>query len=116
MTCTFLEKCMRFGVSCICKRYTKASNKYLSSYDPKKSKKIYITYLDKNNFFGYAMSKSIPAGGFNCLDLAKSNLDKYNDNIYRDCALEVDLDYLKELHELQELLITIIFLLIMLKN
>ena len=39
------------GVSYFSKRYSKVSNKYLTSYDPKKPTK-YITYLDKNNLFG----------------------------------------------------------------
>ena len=48
------EKGMRGGVSYISKRYSKANNKYLAWCDPKKTKK-YITYLNKNNFQGYAM-------------------------------------------------------------
>lgn len=39
------------------------------------------------------MSKSIPLGGFNCLDAAKFNLDKYDDNSSRYCVLEVDFEY-----------------------
>ena len=50
---------MRGGVSYISKRYSKANNKYLTSYDPKKPTK-HITYLDKNNLYGYAMLKSLP--------------------------------------------------------
>ena len=52
----FFEKGMRGGVSFISKRYSKANNKYLTSYYFKKPPK-YITYLDKNNFYGNAMSK-----------------------------------------------------------
>ena len=37
---------MRAGVSSISKRFSKAKNKYLTSYDPKTLTK-YITYLDK---------------------------------------------------------------------
>ena len=50
------EKGMRVDVSYICKRYSKAKNKYSTSYDPKKPTK-HITYLDKNNLYCYAMSK-----------------------------------------------------------
>ena len=43
----FFEKGMRSEVSYISKKYSKANNKYLKSYDPKqKSKHI---YLDANN-------------------------------------------------------------------
>ena len=39
------------------------------------------------------MSKSIPLGGFNCLDAAKFNLDKYDDNSYIDCVLVILKNY-----------------------
>ena len=38
----FFEKDMRGGVSYISKRYSKANNKYLISYDPKKPTKHII--------------------------------------------------------------------------
>ena len=42
----FFEKGMKGGVSCIYKRYNKASNRYLKSYDPKQESKN-IIYLRK---------------------------------------------------------------------
>ena len=59
----------------------------------------YITYLDKNNLYGYAMSKPLPMGEFKWLYPAKFNLDKYDDDSLRGCVLEVDLEYPKELHK-----------------
>ena len=47
--------------------YSKVSNKYLKSYDPKQKPK-YIKYLDTNNLYGYAMSKFLQASGFKWLD------------------------------------------------
>ena len=44
----FYERGIRGGVSYISKRYSKANNEFLTSYDPKNPTK-YITYLDKNN-------------------------------------------------------------------
>ena len=41
----FFEKCMKVGVSCISKRYRIASNKYLTSYDPKNQKTISLCYV-----------------------------------------------------------------------
>ena len=73
------------------------SKKYLTSYDPKKPRK-YITYLNKNNLYGYVMSKSLPMGRFKWLDPAKFHLDKY-DNSLIGCVLVVDLQYPKELQE-----------------
>ena len=59
----FIEKGVRGGISYIAKRYTKANNKYMKNYDPKKPSKS-LTYLDINNFYGWAMSGNLPYGGF----------------------------------------------------
>ena len=47
------------------------------------------------------MSKSLATGRFNWLTPAKFSLDNYDDNTLRGGVLEVDLDYPKELRELQ---------------
>ena len=44
----FFEQGMRGGVSYISNKYSKASNKYLKSYDPKQKSK-HIIHLDANN-------------------------------------------------------------------
>ena len=51
----FFERGMRGRVSYISKRYSKASNKYLKSYEPKQESKS-IIYLDTNNSYDYTMS------------------------------------------------------------
>ena len=56
--------------------------------------------MSKHNLYGYAMSKSLPMGRFEWVDPVKFNLDIHDDNSCRGCVLEVDLQYLKELHEL----------------
>ena len=60
----------------------------------------YITYLNKSNLYGYAMSNSLPAGGFKWLDAAKVNLDKHKEDNLKGCNLEFDLEYPKDIHEL----------------
>ena len=62
----FIEKGTRGGVSYITKRYAKANNKYMSDYDPSKPS-TFITYLDKNNLYGWAMSEYLPYGEFDWL-------------------------------------------------
>ena len=52
----FIEKGTRGGVSYITKRYAKTNNKYMCDYDPNK-RSTFITYLDKNNLYGWAMSE-----------------------------------------------------------
>ena len=59
----FIERGMREGVLYICERYAKANNKCISDYDPTKPL-TYITYLDANNLYGWAMSEDLPRGGF----------------------------------------------------
>ena len=61
--CLFFEKGMRAGVLFIFKRYSKANNKYLQSYDPKQESK-HFTYLDANNLYGYGMPKFLSTDRF----------------------------------------------------
>ena len=57
----FFAKSMRCRVSYISKRYSKAKNTYLKSYDLKK----YIIHLCTNNLFGYAMLSFFQQGDSN---------------------------------------------------
>ena len=52
----FIEKGLRGGTSYIAKRHAKANNKYMNDYDSEKLS-TFITYLDKNNLYGWAMSE-----------------------------------------------------------
>ena len=55
----FIEKGLRGGISCIAKRYSKVYNKYLNDYYPKKPS-TFISYLDMNSLYGWAMSEYLP--------------------------------------------------------
>ena len=79
-------------------RYSKDSNKYLKSYDPKQESK-HIIYLDANGFYGYAMSKFLPTSGFKQIDPKEFDLNKYTSNSSKGCVLEVDFECSIELHE-----------------
>ena len=59
----FSEKGMRGGISYIAKRRSKASNKYMKCYDSK-----YITYLDANNLYDWAMIQYLPYSEFKWLN------------------------------------------------
>ena len=91
-----IEKGIRGGISMISQRHGKANNKYMGEeYDPSQpSKYNFITYLDANNLYGWAMIKSHPIGNF----MWMKNLNNWRN---RSCIiLEVDLEYPKELHDL----------------
>ena len=76
------------------------NNKYMNDFDTKKPS-TFITYLDMNNLYGWAMSEHLPYGGFKWL----KNIDGFNMmSISKKSStgyfLEVDLEYPDELHEL----------------
>jgi len=89
-----VEKGIRGGVSMISTRYGKANNPYMNKYDPNQPTK-YITYLDANNLYGWAMSKALPTHGFKWM-IDQELIDWKN----RPCILEVDLEYPHRLHDL----------------
>ena len=89
-----IEKGIRGGVSMISTRYSKAKNPFMGDkYDSKSTK--YITYLDANNLYGWAMSKPLPVCVFKWMN--EEELVNWR-NI--PCMLEVDLEYLQELPDL----------------
>ena len=96
----FIEKGTRGGISYIAKRYAKANNKYMCDYDSNKQS-TFITYLDKNNLYGWAMSEYLPYSEFEWLkNVDKLDVNSINKKSEIGYILEVDLEYLDELHEL----------------
>ena len=71
----FIEKGLRGGISYIAKRYSEANNKCMENYDSTKLSK-YISYLDMNNLYIWAMSSYLPYGGFGWL----KNVDGFDVN------------------------------------
>ena len=91
---------MRGGISYIAKWYAKANNKYMNDYDPKKPS-TFISYLDMNNLYGWAMSRYLHYEGLKWL----RNVDEFDVMSINETSaiayfLEVDLQYCDELHEL----------------
>ena len=99
-TQNFIEKGMRGGISTITHRHAVANNKYMKNYDPEKESS-YISYLDANNLYGWAMSQKLPTGDFRWIPSPEYiNLDSYDENSAKGLILEVDLEYPPELHRL----------------
>ena len=96
----FIEKGTRGGISYIAKRYAKANNKYMNDYDPKKPA-TFITYLDKNNLYGWTMCEYLPYAGFEWVEnINEFDINSINEKSDTGYFLEVDLEYPDELHEL----------------
>ena len=95
----FIEKGMRGGISTITHRHAVANNKYMKDYNPE-VESSYIMYLDANNLYGWAMSKSLPFKDFKWLPPEDFILDNYTDYTRKGVILEVDLEYPEELHHL----------------
>ena len=91
-----IEKGIRGGVSMISTRYGKANNKYMGDSFNSSEPSKYIQYLDANKLYGRAMSRLLPTHGFKWMEEDERN----NWKMY-SCILEVDLEYPKSLHDLQ---------------
>ena len=89
-----VEKGIRGGVSMINNRYGKANNKYMGKSFKDIEPYKYITYLDANNLYSWAMSKPFPTHGIKRKVNVLETWEKHS------CILEVDLKYPKSLHDL----------------
>ena len=92
---------IRGGVSMISKRHAKANNKYMGeAYDSSKPPS-FVTYLDANNLYGWAMSKPLPTSGFKWMTEDElNNWESLTSEEGVGCVLEVNLDYPEKLHSL----------------
>ena len=94
----FIEKRLRGGISYIAKRYAKANNKYMNHCQKQST---FISYLDMNNLYGWAMSEYLPYEGFKWLkSVDKFDVMSINEKSPIGYLLEVDLEYRDKLHKL----------------
>ena len=97
-----VEKGIRGGISIISNRYGKANNKYMKDFNNSEPSK-YLTYLDANNLYGWAMLQKLPTHKFEWMT-NKEIENIFNNQIVQvwektPCILEVDLEYPEELHD-----------------
>ena len=98
----FIEKGMTSGIYYIAKRNSKANNKHMICYDRGKQNK-YITCLDANDLYGYAMSQYLPYSEnqwLNRKEIKRFDVNSIGENSSVDYILEVDLNYRDGLHKL----------------
>ena len=96
----FIERGMRGGITMVGKRHAKANNPQVEGYNPAEPTN-YITYLDANNLYGWAMSLPLPKSGFHWKRVmpTKEDIMKKGPNVKKGWILEVDLEYPEELHD-----------------
>ena len=100
-----VEEGIRGGICHSVHRYAKANNKYMKNYN-NNEESSYIQYLDANNLYGWAMSQKLSVKGFRWLDSDEINeineefMKNYNENDNKGYIFEVDVRYLKRLHDL----------------
>ena len=76
-------------------RHAKANNEYMGTeFDPTKDSK-FISYLDNNNLYGWAMSKQLARSLFKWM--TDNELDDWK---HLGCFLGVDLEYLEDVLDL----------------
>ena len=90
-----IESGIRGGIATISHRHNKANSDYMGiEFDPSEETK-FISFLDANNLYCWAMSKQLPTSIFKCM--TDNALDDWTN---LNCFLEVDLLYQEDLHDL----------------
>ena len=96
----FIEKGWGGRISYIAKRYSEANKEYMKNYDTKKPSK-FITYLDMNNLYVWAISSYLLYGGFKWFKyVCGFDVNPISEKTTIGCILEVDLEYPDQLHSL----------------
>ena len=96
-----IEKGIRGGISCAMTHHIKANNPEVPSYNPNESNS-FITYLDVNNLYGWALAQKLPTHNFEWVDMWQFGdvieifLSGSEEKVY---ILKVDLIYPEHLHD-----------------
>ena len=100
-----VEKGIRGEICQAIYRYAKPNNKYMNNYDKRKIIS-YITYLDTNNLYGWAMSQKLPIIGFkwvkNLSQFKEDFVKSYDENSDIGYFLEVGVEYPKKFFNLHK--------------
>jgi len=93
----FIEKGIRGGISMVSHRYAKANNPMCPDYNPDLPN-TWISYLDANNLYGWAMCQQLPVSDFKWVT-NKSEFHKRPRTSEYGYIYEVDLEYPQNLHD-----------------
>ena len=89
-----IESGIRGGSATISHRHAKANNEYMGTEFDLAEESKFISYLDVNNLYGWAMSKQLPTSGYEWM--TDNELDDWK---HLSFFLEVDLEYPEDLHD-----------------
>ena len=87
--------------------YAKANNKYIKNYD-KNQESSFIQFLHASNLYGWTMSQKQPVDGFKWIKTSLTDkkinefikvIKNYDEESDEGYILEVDIEYLKSLHD-----------------
>ena len=99
-----VEKGIRVGITqqlSVMPRYSH-EDKYMKDLHNPDEKNIYLQYLNTNNLYGWAMVQNLTTHSFlwkKAEDFTHEKIDELVKIEKRSYLLEVDVEYLKELHE-----------------
>ena len=85
---SMIESGIRGGIVTILHRQAKVNNKYMGTDIDTANKSKFISYLDANNLYRWAMSQQLPTSGFKWI-----TDDEHDDWKHLSCILEVDFEY-----------------------
>ncbi|XP_057294527.1 uncharacterized protein LOC130623038 [Hydractinia symbiolongicarpus] len=98
-----VERGIRGGITQSVHRYAKANNKYMGDQYDSNEESSYLQYLDANNLYGWAMKQDLPTHGFKWISnveiIDEKKIEKLVSDNKHAYLLEVDVDYLKDLHD-----------------
>ena len=102
---SMVEKGIQGGICRAIHRHAKVNNEYMKNYN-KHIISSYLMYLDANNLYRRTMSQKVPMNGFKWVTklsrFKERFIKNYNENSDMGYFLEVDIDYPKELFNLQK--------------
>lgn len=96
----FLKLAVRGGLTQCSQRISEANNPYMKDFNPKNPEN-YLSYIDANNLYGWAMCQTLPISDFKFLSPDEISMISVPEVLIDSDVgyiFEVDLDYPSEIH------------------
>ena len=93
------ESGIRGGITQTVHHYASVNNPYMREKFNPSEESSYLQYQDANNLYGWAMSQPLPTGRFRWVDVKPNETRKLAKREDKGYLLEVDVSYLRDLHD-----------------